>query len=64
MQYTSHALLIAGINNGLLGLAYSGLTSAFPGTDLRDDHPDINNVYYDPFFTTAVKNQLVSAPCE
>ncbi|KAJ6616971.1 acid protease [Mycena sp. CBHHK59/15] len=48
-----------GINSGLLGLAYSGLTSVYNTTDpTKASHA--NHLSYDPFFFTAVKQGMVT----
>ncbi|KAJ7308516.1 acid protease [Mycena albidolilacea] len=50
-----------GVNSGLIGLAYSGLTSAFNTTDPTKASSK-NHIPYDPFFFTAVKQGAVSNP--
>ncbi|KAJ7132351.1 acid protease [Mycena epipterygia] len=49
------------VNSGLLGLAYSGLTSVFNTTD-PTKASRANHIPYDPFFFTAVKQGLVTNP--
>ncbi|KAJ6580924.1 aspartic peptidase domain-containing protein [Mycena capillaripes] len=50
-----------GVNSGLLGLAYSGLTSVFNTTD-PTKASSANHIPYDPFFFTAVKQGAVTNP--
>ncbi|KAJ7780230.1 acid protease [Mycena maculata] len=50
-----------GVNSGLLGLAYSGLTSVFNTTD-PTKASNANHIPYDPFFFTAVKQGVVTNP--
>jgi hypothetical protein len=50
-----------GVNSGLIGLAYPGLTSVFNGTNPDNDtFSDVDT--YDPFFFTAIKEGAVSEP--
>lgn len=51
-----------GVNTGLMGLAYPGLTSVYNTTDLDNDDGD-NNEPYNPFFFTALEEGAVSHPC-
>lgn len=51
-----------GVNTGLLGLAYPALTAVYNGTDPNDDVPG-DTVPYNPFFFTAVSENVVSNPC-
>lgn len=50
-----------GVNSGLMGLAFPDLTSVYNGSDPNEDSA-ANNIPYDPFFFTAVKQGKV-APC-
>ncbi|KAF7345412.1 Acid protease [Mycena venus] len=50
-----------GVNSGLIGLAYSGLTSVFNTTDPTKASSK-NHIPYDPFFFTAVKQGAVANP--
>ncbi|EIN11164.1 acid protease [Punctularia strigosozonata HHB-11173 SS5] len=50
-----------GVNTGLIGLAYPGITSVYNGSN-PDDDSSSNFVPYDPFFFTAVKERKVSSP--
>ncbi|KAJ6595761.1 acid protease [Mycena vulgaris] len=50
-----------GVNSGLLGLAYPGLTSVYNTTD-PTKASGANHIAYDPFFFTAVKQSMVSNP--
>lgn len=52
-----------GVNSGLLGLAYSGLTSVFNTTD-PTKASQANHIPYDPFFLTAVNQGVVTNPCQ
>jgi hypothetical protein len=45
-------------SSGLIGFSYPLLTSAFPGNDPSQDRAPLN---YNPFFTTAYKNNLVAS---
>ena len=47
---------------GLLGLAYPGLTSVYNGTDPDNDSPG-NVDLYSPLFFTAMSEKVVSNPC-
>ncbi|KAJ7065390.1 aspartic peptidase domain-containing protein [Mycena amicta] len=49
------------VNSGLLGLAYSALTSVFNTTD-PTKASRANHIPYDPFFLTAVKQGVVTNP--
>lgn len=60
---TDAAWLGDGINSGLLGLAYSGLTSVYNGTD-PDDDSSSNSDPYTPYFFSAISENVVSNPCE
>jgi hypothetical protein len=51
-----------GVNTGLMGLAYPGLTSVFNGSN-PDNDDAANSVLYNPFFFTAVEEKKVAAPC-
>jgi hypothetical protein len=51
----------AGINSGLMGLAYPGLTSVFKGTNASADHFPNSNTY-DPVPFSAVKKNLIKTP--
>jgi hypothetical protein len=50
-----------GVNTGLLGLAYSAITSVYNGTDPNQDVPN-SIVPYQPFFFKAVSENVVSNP--
>ncbi|KAJ7173547.1 acid protease [Mycena filopes] len=50
-----------GVNSGLLGLAYSTITSVFNTTD-PTKASNANHIPYDPFFATAFKQGLVANP--
>ncbi|KAJ7483177.1 acid protease [Mycena latifolia] len=50
-----------GVNSGLLGLAYPGLTSVYNTTDPMKAS-SANHIPYDPFFFTAVKQSMVTNP--
>ncbi|KAJ7708902.1 acid protease [Mycena rosella] len=50
-----------GVNSGLLGLAYPGLTSVYNTTD-PTKASSANHIAYDPFFFTAVKQNMVTNP--
>ncbi|KAJ6457398.1 aspartic peptidase domain-containing protein [Mycena vitilis] len=50
-----------GVNSGLLGLAYSGITSVYNTTD-PTKASGANHIPYDPFFATAVKQGVVNNP--
>ncbi|KAJ7249530.1 aspartic peptidase domain-containing protein [Mycena haematopus] len=50
-----------GVNSGLIGLAFSGLTSVFNTTD-PTKASNANHIPYDPFFFTAVKQGAVTNP--
>lgn len=52
-----------GVDTGLIGLCFPNLTSVYVGNDPHDDSA-ANNEVYNPFFFTAVKDKLVSKPCE
>ncbi|KAF7371069.1 Acid protease [Mycena sanguinolenta] len=49
------------VNSGLLGLAFSSLTSVFNTTDPTKASNE-NHIPYDPFFFTAVKQGVVTNP--
>lgn len=46
------------VSSGLIGFAYPGITSAFPGTDSTKDSRNIS-ITYDPFFFNAIEQKLV-----
>ncbi|KAJ7881202.1 aspartic peptidase domain-containing protein [Mycena leptocephala] len=50
-----------GVNSGLLGLAFAGITSVFNTTD-PTKASRANHIPYDPFFFTAVKQGVVTNP--
>lgn len=52
-----------GVNTGLMGLAYSGLTSVYNGTD-PDKDSSSTAAHYSPLFSTAVSDGVVSQPCK
>jgi len=49
-----------GVSSGLMGLAYSGLTSEYKGTDPHKDKSSNRNLY-DPIFTSMYKDDLVDS---
>lgn len=49
--------------SGLLGLGFPNLTSVFTGDDPLKDSFSTNTEPYDPFFFTAVKQNLVQQSC-
>ena len=53
-----------GVNTGLMGLAYPGLTSVFKGNDPDTDQFPGTQLVYNPVFFTAVKEGVTSKPCE
>lgn len=52
-----------GVNSGILGLAFSGLTAVFDGANPNNDGSS-NRSPYSPFFITAVSENVVSNPCK
>ena len=52
-----------GVNSGILGLAYPGLTSVYNGTDPSADGVN-NSDSYNSFFFSAVKEKTVKRPCK
>ena len=46
-----------GITSGIMGFAYSSLTSAFTGTDPANDDPDVNNAHYVNWINKAIKQK-------
>lgn len=52
-----------GVNTGLMGLAYPGLTSVYNGSNPDDDTSALRDPY-NPVFWTAVAEKAVKNPCK
>ena len=48
-----------GVVSGILGFAYSSLTSAYEGTNPAKDNPQTNNVHYTNFIGNAIKQDKI-----
>lgn len=47
-----------GVTSGILGLAYSSLTDAYPGTNATADNSTLNRITYSPIFQTMIAQGL------